>query len=864
MRVNVSFFVLFSQLIHLTLGGQILLTVKKRYNASANAKQVNAMVAEYNRMEAKYHQMGGQNFDVRIAQIQDMKQRCLDIVNLMQELTWKKKQVASANAVGNAVSTESLWCVEQEKMLQKAKLAWMDEQGIEVEDTLHSGHGIRRRKKGDTCSWVERLDDQYPRDTTAATVPLDLSPLTGGHKKKGQGTQGSTNLFTYPTTNGDMLFICKTDRSDMRAQTAHEQLVHKALQEHNKEQKQKLNQSTEQEDTIELQEETTDNSNDNDEEEVVEEPRGVTETEFITYKTLYEAARDENKPQRHLAEVYGWANIVRGDRIEDMMVMKYYNGGDGLNIGRKLRELTSNLMYDIPSDDDQKVQKQTAIMGKYVNAMKYMAKVLLESLEDMHKVGWAHNDMKPDNFMADGEDGSIILIDLGGASQCEEGETEDQGVKRRCDVPSAVTEEYANYEFYHAFQRAARKGGEPWMQDNFLGDVWAVGATMTHVIDRPAMKQKELEPPNGGWTAEGLKFFRAYPEASRQAGVDQFQTYIESLMPTDFEDTPLPTAALAAQALQNVDETLAKAFIKAAVTDSTADQFSQAGKAWVVEKDLNQVANSLWQWFRLIEENSKRTETDANGIAHMYGIFNDAHRKGDLIQVHKKGWENDHQTSTHAIATSYARIRSFYATWVQRQAEYEKWLEANVLKENKFWDTTNMKRKLFSSGGKVKGAAHLENEAYDRNLQLKDIGEPYTTMLDSTSKLAKKESQSVLLNEDKDTIVFKDDENDVQFAPPPNFLRINGLNEQTMYGPNGNLKSISDQPQINQEDSTDNEQDVITDNHSQKHVEFLQRHKTGIRIPHKAAHAARLSRSALSLAHDAGELNGPDDWSQDF
>lgn len=87
---------------------------------------------------------------------------------------------------------------------------------------------------------------------------------------------------------------------------------------------------------------------------------------------------------------------------------------------------------------------------------------LLDGLDEVHRAGYLHRDIKPDNVYVRDEDGSLVLLDFGSARQIE---------SYRREVGSVVTPGYAAIEQYGGDRRQG-----PWT------DIYALGATLLWLI----------------------------------------------------------------------------------------------------------------------------------------------------------------------------------------------------------------------------------------------------------------------------------------------------------------------------------------------------------------------------------------------
>jgi serine/threonine protein kinase len=107
----------------------------------------------------------------------------------------------------------------------------------------------------------------------------------------------------------------------------------------------------------------------------------------------------------------------------------------------------------------------------------------------VHRAGYLHRDIKPDNIYVRDEDGSLVLLDFGAARQT---------ASEKAEVGNVVTPGYGPIEQYAG---GGRQG--PWT------DIYAMGATLFlaghgHEAHRgPARPRAEDPLPKGGGDRQG-------------------------------------------------------------------------------------------------------------------------------------------------------------------------------------------------------------------------------------------------------------------------------------------------------------------------------------------------------------------------
>ncbi|MGZ5031727.1 MAG: protein kinase domain-containing protein [Usitatibacter sp.] len=119
---------------------------------------------------------------------------------------------------------------------------------------------------------------------------------------------------------------------------------------------------------------------------------------------------------------------------------------------------------------------------------------LLDGMEVVHRAGYLHRDIKPDNVYVRDEDGSLVLLDFGAARQTS---------SERSDVGMVVTPGYAPIEQYAG---GGRQG--PW------SDIYSLGATLFWLITgkKPIEAPARLSDPDPLPSAENLGHGKYSPE----------------------------------------------------------------------------------------------------------------------------------------------------------------------------------------------------------------------------------------------------------------------------------------------------------------------------------------------------------------
>jgi serine/threonine protein kinase/HAMP domain-containing protein len=148
---------------------------------------------------------------------------------------------------------------------------------------------------------------------------------------------------------------------------------------------------------------------------------------------------------------------------------------------------------------------------------------LLDGLATVHRAGYLHRDIKPDNIYVRDEDGSLVLLDFGAARQT---------AVERAEIGNVVTPGYGPIEQYAG---GGRQG--PWT------DIYAMGATLFWLITgkKPIEAPARLADPDPLPSAEAMgkgrysaEFLRAIDWAlkmhpqERPQDVEQFRSMLFS------------------------------------------------------------------------------------------------------------------------------------------------------------------------------------------------------------------------------------------------------------------------------------------------------------------------------------------------
>jgi serine/threonine protein kinase len=194
------------------------------------------------------------------------------------------------------------------------------------------------------------------------------------------------------------------------------------------------------------------------------ESRGEVEKEFLKYKLVYEQAG----MHPNLANVHGMADLRYGNQHEIGMLMDKIPGMDGKGAQVALRNAL-----------DDGVISHT----EYWGAMQYIENTLLDLTQHLAKAGLSYNDFKPDNYVINSETGSLILIDLGGASKTGA-------------LPGAITDQYVAPEIFEPDSQKVKTGTST-VKSSEVGDVFTIGASLVHSVEMPDLTYHTASPNQG-------------------------------------------------------------------------------------------------------------------------------------------------------------------------------------------------------------------------------------------------------------------------------------------------------------------------------------------------------------------------------
>jgi HAMP domain-containing protein len=193
---------------------------------------------------------------------------------------------------------------------------------------------------------------------------------------------------------------------------------------------------------------------------------------------------------------------------------------------------------------------------------------LLDGLAAVHKAGFLHRDIKPDNIQVRSADGSLVLLDFGSASQASG--LAPQGL-------TVVTPGYAPIEQYGLGEQG------PWT------DIYALGATLYWCVTGK-------KPPDAETRKVDPRAYRRAVDAGRDVFGDAFLKAIDWALNTDPSKRPPTVAALQRAlatdhpaALQRFEATRRRARVRKAAEQAAApDEATEprrsgpAGPAWLV------------------------------------------------------------------------------------------------------------------------------------------------------------------------------------------------------------------------------------------------------------------------------------------
>ena len=256
---------------------------------------------------------------------------------------------------------------------------------------------------------------------------------------------------------------------------------------------------------------------------------GEVRREFENYKQIYEKAGKH----KNLGNVHGWADLRLGNLHAEGMLMDKVPGPDGRKFQADLKAAW----------DDGVISTE-----QYWGAVQHVTRVQLEVADHLHKAGFAHNDIKPENYVIDATTGEPIVIDLGGAAQVGE-------------QPGAITEEYAPPEMLKEDGRASLSA-----KGTGATDVFTVGSTLQNTVESPSVFHKVLRP-NTPMSQVKQAFNRdARGEAMKtpyQASANTAYTkFVKQTMAPDATERPTAADAIRPTAPTEVDPAAADAFGK--------------------------------------------------------------------------------------------------------------------------------------------------------------------------------------------------------------------------------------------------------------------------------------------------------------
>jgi serine/threonine protein kinase len=207
--------------------------------------------------------------------------------------------------------------------------------------------------------------------------------------------------------------------------------------------------------------------------------KGSAETEcrreFKVYEKVYSTAGEHT----NLVKVWGWADLKLGNQHAEGFIMDLIEGHSGRVA--------------------QKLLKDAWVLGvissaEYWSAVQYIGRCLVKIVAFLRAAGWAHNDIKPENYIVSATNGEVIVIDLGGAAEL--------GTPAK-----AITVEYAAPEMLRGGQANFSTPG------TCRSDIYTVGATLAHATDAPNVFHGIAQPNQG---------IKVTENAFTQFGADQF------------------------------------------------------------------------------------------------------------------------------------------------------------------------------------------------------------------------------------------------------------------------------------------------------------------------------------------------------
>jgi len=195
--------------------------------------------------------------------------------------------------------------------------------------------------------------------------------------------------------------------------------------------------------------------------------KGSVETEcqreYNVYKKFYATVGGHD----NLVKVWGWADLKLGLQHEVGFVMDQIEGPDGRTMQALLKEA-----WDLGIISS----------AEYWGSIQYVGRCHVKVIQHLKGAGWAHNDIKPENYVVDSLTGEVIVIDLGGAGLLG-------------DKWNAVTVEYLAPEMM--------RGGKanPAAKGAVSSDVFSLGATLAHAVEAAHAFHVVAQPNRGLMTS---------------------------------------------------------------------------------------------------------------------------------------------------------------------------------------------------------------------------------------------------------------------------------------------------------------------------------------------------------------------------
>jgi hypothetical protein len=193
--------------------------------------------------------------------------------------------------------------------------------------------------------------------------------------------------------------------------------------------------------------------------------KGSVETEvqreYGVYKKLYQTVGEHP----NLVKVWGWADMKFGLQHEVGFIMDRIEGPDGRTMQARLKEA-----WDLG----------IISTAEYWSSIQYIGRCHVKVIQHLKNAGWAHNDIKPENYVVDAISGEMIVIDLGGAGLLGE-------------KWNAVTAEYL------APEMQSGNKPNPAAKGTVASDVFSLGASIAHAAEA-AHAFHAVAKPNQGLT----------------------------------------------------------------------------------------------------------------------------------------------------------------------------------------------------------------------------------------------------------------------------------------------------------------------------------------------------------------------------